>query len=481
MAKAELSRIPLAEAIRDLHHRGSTGDLHVRKELGGEKILHFRDGRIVGVSSELESDSIERVVTKWGLLSNAELDGVKSLSEDRPLIQLLQDSGVLAEEEVEDFLQRHEREKALDLFLWSDGEVEFSKGEPSEEGKVISVPELILEGVRRSTSFDAVRERLLWANPVLHLVDEPDISLDELSLHPQEGYLFSVVDGTSTLEQVLTLSPLEDDETIRLLYAFLVLGLLRADHQAEGERFSIRRFGEEEERFAERLEDTVMKLKAINSRISDLDDWAIFGLDEGTGLEEVNRVYQELIEKYRPERFPLDIRKQCRRELELINARIGAAYLSLTERQMGQATAAKGQTTAPDRLRTREQIEADAREAAEAAQEMRKRAKAAEASHDFHTAIQYAELAVRREPDNPDHHAYHAHLLRRNPAWVRRAEAALQRAVELDPENPDYHWELAQLYMKRNYNSKAREELEKVAALDPDREKEIKKLVKRLK
>jgi len=482
MAKADLSRVPLAEALRDLHIRRSTGLLTVRRG-HHKKELQFAAGEVLGVRSDLLEDSLGRAVVKWGLLTE---EDARELGDD--VEQDLAEKGVLDGEAFQEFLTQLQREWALGLFLWKEGEIQFAKAESGAgDGQpVFTVPNLILEGVRRSTGFDPVRERLLWANPVMKLNPSPPISMDTVSLHPQEGYLFSLVDGTANLQEILTLSPLGEEETLRLAYAFLVLGILLAPHQGgrgkkEETLFSIRRFGEQEERVAERIEDAVFKLRSVNERLSELDDWQVLGLEEEASIDEVNKVYQELIKRYLPERFPPEVKKQCRRELDLINARIGAAYLALTERGIGQAAIASGLLKTHRRLRTREEIEAERMEAVEAAKGFIKRAKEAEASRDFHTAIQYTELASRRDPENPSHHAYHAHLLSKNPQWAKRAETALRQAIELDPDNARYHWELAHLYLRSNFTSKARHEFEKTAELDPKRADEVKDLLRRLR
>lgn len=482
MAKADLSRVPLAEAFRDLHVRRSTGTLTVRRG-HHKKDIRFAGGEVLEVRSDLLEDSLGRAVVKWGLLTE---EDARELGDE--VAQALTDRGVLDTEGLQEFLAQLQREWALGLFLWKEGEIEFAKAEAGagNEQPVFSVPNLILEGVRRSSGFDPVRERLLWANPVLKLNPSPTTSLDAVSLHPQEGYLFSLVDGTANLQEILTLSPLGEEETLRLIYAFLVLGILLAPHAAgrgkqEEALFSIRRFGEQEERVAERIEDAVFKLRSVNERLSDLDDLQVLGLEDGASIEDINKAYQELIKRYRPERFPPEVKKQCRRELDLINARIGAAYLTLTERGIGQAALASGLKKTHQRLRTREEIEKERTEAIEAAKEFIKRAKQAEASRDYHTAIQYVELASRRDPENPSHHAYHAHLLSKNPHWAKRAEAALREAIELDPDNAEYHWELAHLYLRSNFVSRARHEFEKTAELDPRRADEVKDLLRRIR
>ena len=175
-----------------------------------------------------------------------------------------------------------------------------------------------------------------------------------------------------------------------------------------------------------------------------------------------------------------DAVQSCRREIEMINARIGTAYLELTEKDQAQPSTVKSTGTV-QRIRSKEEIEEEKAAAKQQAKELISRARDAEVARDFHTAIQYVELALRQDPEVADYHAFHASLLQRNPAWSQRAEAAYIKALELDPDNPDTRWDLAQLYLKGNLKSRAKEQLEHVAELDADRAAEIKKLLKQLK
>lgn len=482
MAKGDLTRVPLAEAIRDLHVRKVHGELEVARGVQ-RKTLLFQGGIIVHVASTLPEDRLPHLLSKWGLLDKEQAEKLAESAKDDPAEEARQAGELLGEEGLREFQRQAGRETVLHLFSWKEGTLEFRKMESPEGGDggmpPLDIPDLILEGVRRMAGFDAVRERLLWANPVLQANTEPGVSYDALSLHPREGFIFSLLDGSSDLRTVLPLSPLGEEETCRLLYAFLLLDLVRPAEAPESLRFSIRRFGEEEERRGEQLEDIKFKLKSVYERIHELTDWQVLGLEPGTPLDQVQEAHRKLMERYKPDRFPEKIRKECRRELDIINARIGEAILSITTQELGRAASAKGRKVVHRGIRSKEEIEEERKELRNFVRSCVKRAKEAAAKHDYHTAIQFIEQTLRRDPENPENHALYAHYLLQNPHWHKRAEASYLRALELDPDNIQVNLDLAKLYRRFNMKSKARQLLQKVLDFDPTNE-DAEKLLKSL-
>jgi tetratricopeptide (TPR) repeat protein len=478
MAKGDLTRVPLAEAIRDLHVRKVTGELIVARGVH-RKTLQFQEGRVVRVDSSLAEDRLSHLLVKWGLLDKEQAEKIAQMADEDPAEEVRQAEELLGAEGLREFLRQAGRETILHLFSWKEGTLEFRKLEGAGGGTMppLDIPDLVLEGVRRMAGFDAVRERLLWANPVFKANSSSPSFYDDLSLHPREGFIFSLLDGTSDIRTVLPLSPMGEEETCRLLYAFLLLDLIRPAEAPEDLRFSIRRFGEEEERRGEQLEDIKFKLKSVYERIHELTDWQVLGLEPGTPLDQVQEAHRKLMERYKPDRFPEKIRKECRRELDIINARIGEAILSITTHELGRAAGAGGGKVVHRGIRSKEEIEEERKETRNFIRDCIRRAKAAAAKHDYHTAIQFVEQTLRRDPENPENHALYAHYLLQNPHWHKRAEAAFLRALELDPDNIQVRIQLAMLYKRFNMKAKARQHLQKVLELDPtneDAEREMK-------
>jgi tetratricopeptide (TPR) repeat protein len=66
---------------------------------------------------------------------------------------------------------------------------------------------------------------------------------------------------------------------------------------------------------------------------------------------------------------------------------------------------------------------------------------------DFHYAHEYAQIAVRNDPQ-PEYLSLLGEVQSHNPKWLGLAAASVLKAIELKPKEPTYLFQLAEVYEK---------------------------------
>jgi hypothetical protein len=195
------------------------------------KRVFLRDGYVIHASSNDRADSLGEHLMRDGKLSAAEHRRVAEARKqgERRFGVLLLEQRLLTPAEVNEAIRKHIEEIVWSLFYWEQGEVSFSVGDQSESDSVqIQLPlrRVILEGIKCAPEAKPLVSRLGQRDTVF----EPSFrweQLIELALAEEEYRLLTAVDGHKTLYDLCSLEPLSAANNAKLLYAFLVLHLVR--------------------------------------------------------------------------------------------------------------------------------------------------------------------------------------------------------------------------------------------------------------
>jgi hypothetical protein len=195
------------------------------------KRVFLRDGYVIHASSTDLADSLGEHLVRDGKLSAAEhrrIAEVRAKGQRRFGVLLLEQR-LLTPADVNEAIRKHIEEIVWSLFYWQRGEVSFSVGEVKDEGMVqIQLPlrRVILEGIKRAPEAKPLVNRLGRKDTVF----EPSFrweQLIELALDDSEYRLLTAVDGQKTLYDLCSVESLSAANNAKLLYAFLVLQLVR--------------------------------------------------------------------------------------------------------------------------------------------------------------------------------------------------------------------------------------------------------------
>jgi tetratricopeptide (TPR) repeat protein len=225
----------LPAILRRVFHERRTGRLTLSRE--GESLrLFFQSGELRTASSSVEGRRIGDVLLRRGLVSEADFRAALASEGQRRgrLGKLLVSRGLVAQNVLDAEMRRLSEEIVFSAFTWKDGAFEFEDDEGSPDADVWldhSTAALIVDGIRRLPDSEEYLERLgdLERRPAA--VDDPMTRYGVVKLAPQEGYLFSLCNGSTSLKDIVRLAPTRAAGA-KILHALLACGLIEIPEHA---------------------------------------------------------------------------------------------------------------------------------------------------------------------------------------------------------------------------------------------------------
>jgi CheY-like chemotaxis protein len=216
-----------------------TGELKLKQ---GQvlKVVYFEAGRPVYAASNLAQERFGRFCVRKGVLSETDLQQVAALSQEQGVRtgEAMVRLGLLNVEQRKGLLEQQVKEILWATFAWTEGSYGFSPQRPQRTDLVrLSVfpGDLILEGVLRTESLVALRQRMRPERKLFPRTDPP-YGLNEFQLSGGQALLLAYADGSKTVEDLLALTDLPEREALGALRAFELLGLIEERREDGGRR-----------------------------------------------------------------------------------------------------------------------------------------------------------------------------------------------------------------------------------------------------
>ncbi len=225
--RGDLAETPLAEILATIHRYRVPGVLTLTRETRIRRIS-LDDGLVVSAGSNEREVSLGMYLLKHGILkpeAAREADARRTRDGLR-LGQVLLQMGILTPERLNEAIGAQTREILWSAFDWEEGEVLFEIGPRRGPDLVrldLRIPEVILEGIRRTSDVKRLVQRLGSGQTILERMSGPLLAL----FAPDEQAFFQKADGRTPLQILCARGPGTVPENARLLYAFFCLGLLR--------------------------------------------------------------------------------------------------------------------------------------------------------------------------------------------------------------------------------------------------------------
>jgi tetratricopeptide (TPR) repeat protein len=308
------------------------------------------------------------------------------------------------------------------------------------------------------------------------------LPLERLTLSPSHGFILSRVDGLTTVSDVLSILPSDEDEQAsRFLFGLLVMGILGYDPPLGTGPFRVANILRDhaDRRALERMQEQTIQQAYEQMRTQNPSD--LLGVTTSASRDAIERAYEEAKALFSRERILPRVREKFRSELAVIESRLIEAYLTLTQAERREVVRASEpaedafelDVDASDLLVRVEMDKSKSKlaqeEAGKVADAYFSKARQAVREGDYHSAIQYGKLAVSYNEDDARYYYLLAECQVRNPdaKWQRMAEQNYSKATELDPWNADYWISLGRFYKKRGLSIRARKQFEEALKLVP--------------
>jgi len=272
----------LEGTLRDFHLSDIFQLISIQKKTGTLSLrdrdemvtVSFKDGNIVSADSSKKGmeGRLGQVLVKSGRITEMNLARALTIQKEtlQRLGHILVERGFIGEADLKDALTIQVSQLVYRLFLWKDGDYHFNQDETIEYDREhftpLSAESILLEGVRmvdewpiieqRITSLDLVfRKRKIDGPPVIVSDDEAEgdiaAELDRalagedddarparggIEITTQEAAIYKLVDGRSTVQEIIDRGRLGDFETCRILYDLACRDLIATSEQAGARR-----------------------------------------------------------------------------------------------------------------------------------------------------------------------------------------------------------------------------------------------------
>jgi len=225
--RGDLSTLPLPEILSTIHRYRVPGVVSVSRD-GRMRRVYVDDGLVTFAASNERELGLAAFLLSQGLLDaeTAREAQERHAREGLRMGQVLLQMGAVTPERLNAAIAGQIREILMGAFDWDAGEAVFEVGARRSADFVrvdLPIPELVVEGVRRIANVKRLVQRLGSAQTVLEKVPGRELSLFSA---PEQAF-YQAVDGKTPLQQLSARGPASQTESVRLLYAFFCLGLLR--------------------------------------------------------------------------------------------------------------------------------------------------------------------------------------------------------------------------------------------------------------
>jgi tetratricopeptide (TPR) repeat protein len=468
----------LLENLRDIYFAERTGSLTLKSGAAWRR-LFFDRGMVALADSSEGAENLVPLLAEQGKLSTqqqAAPNGKAVLDVAAHLVS----TGVVAPPDLETAARRSVEQVVVGAFRWDGGTFDFQEHPVTPTAyspDVLFTFNIFMRGVQAMANFEPLKEVLLAQPRRLRLNDNAFLPIQSLSIGARQGYILSRIDGSLTLGEVSLLAPEgSGDEVLRLLFGFLVLGLVLFDPPAGEGLFSLRSL------MSEHRDDT-KRDHADRHRIMDFLEKTrgklpqeILGVEPGQNSLVLKKAYESLRDVFNKERFSENLRHELKRELGLIENRLLEAYLVMQTAAIQNLAPKKvdaadviGNTEMRKEL-VKSEVQATEEENQREAEKHFLKAKDYFKDADYYNCIQFCKLAVKFNPNEAPFFGLMGDALLHNPdnRWQRLAEESYRKALELDPWNADYLVSLGQLYRRQGLSRRARRHFEMALEILPE-------------
>jgi serine/threonine-protein kinase len=248
--RGSLTPDALARVLRGIALSRKEGILHLSKD-GVSKRIYFKGGSIIFAGSDDEQERLGEVLVRAGKLERSDLElALKVMKETgESLGKTVVEMGFTSSADIAAHALERTMSIIASVFLWQSGTFYFEEratGITDEMSLEISATEAILEAARSITEPEVARRGLGDLKAVLRQPTNPLTPYEDGSLSSSVEWLLFQANGVSTIEEIVRGSPLDEDRTLRSIYALVLAGILETENpekamaaRAEGTKVSL--------------------------------------------------------------------------------------------------------------------------------------------------------------------------------------------------------------------------------------------------
>jgi DNA-binding Lrp family transcriptional regulator len=200
------------------------------------KNLVFNGGRLVRAATTLQDERIGHLIVKKHQLSSSTLDRLISDSkkEGKRIGQFLVEKGLLSEDALREFLIQQADQILVDIFHWQKGYFYFFE-RPIVQDLIVNYDPLNLTRIATHSgiSFPDFRKKIPNMKTIFRLSPYAEMKREEImrKLTDKFKFMFSLIDGIRSIEQLARFSGLDPATTLDILYQLNTDGIIRQSRE----------------------------------------------------------------------------------------------------------------------------------------------------------------------------------------------------------------------------------------------------------
>ncbi|MCK9419950.1 MAG: DnaJ domain-containing protein [Nitrospirae bacterium] len=452
--------------FQDLRKEKETGTVVFSRDREIKKVF-FRNGDILFASSNLDEDRLGEFLMRTGKITSAQFDSSSEavIKTGKKLGAVLFEMGILTAQDLVAQVKLQVKEIIIKLFGWRDGGYQFD-GRPLPVSEIIpihmSTGDLIIEGIR-NLDWKGIRKSLPSIKTILRTSTDPSLLFQSVHLDQDQRTVFSLIDGSTSIQELCVLSGIGDFNTLKAVYAMLALRMAETGEIKTREdkivsavvRETVAAEVKKEEKApATEISVTKETLQNAFDSLGRQNHYEVLEVGHGATALEIKKAYFHLAKHYHPDRHFEPEMSDMKEKLEALFSRIHDAYETLSS-----PTARKEYNIDLASGADRDREEGKAHKGTTANRETA-RAQFNEGIKQFNQgnfwgAEEAFEWAIRLDPGNAEYVFRRGLTLARIPRRGHEAEEHFVRAIEKAPKKSDYHLELGNFYARSGLKEKA--------------------------
>ncbi len=224
-----IEEIRLPEIISNLSRRKETGTLYLKRQ-SLEKTLYFDEGKIVFAGSNDPDERLGVLLLRRNKVTYRNLqECAPKVTPAKRLGTILVLEGIIQPNDLYQAVIDQIKEIVCEVFDWDNGKFDFQPG-PLPQKEVItlnlSAPDLIMTGMQRIWRWSWIESALPSLDTVYRKREGWTPVVRKMTLTREMEAILDLFDRPRTLEEVLQISTLSNFETCRLVWTYMILGII---------------------------------------------------------------------------------------------------------------------------------------------------------------------------------------------------------------------------------------------------------------
>ncbi len=491
---------PLAELLVEIAQNKLNGSLRVMN--AAQKIaVYFDTGDTVFAVSNARQHRLYEMLLQAEKITREQLAAIPDYANDLALKENLIKNNLLERKEVERLFSRQISEIAKTALAWREAEWTFSPLVRIKGGIRFSVdmPNTLIEYARNLPAEEIARK---FKNPLESLRVKSAIPAG-VNLSPPESFVFSRFETkASAIEEIQTTSGLPEAETLRILYALWLGGLIvrKIPNAAFSERkilamssaslalkkdnalpaiqpaiqftkIELTAETEAKPEEAAPVEKQISVEEYLDRVEKATNFYEFFALPPGAATAEIKQNYFGLAKRFHPDLYYKETDAKLLQRIQAAFTELAHAYDTLKSessrnlydfkirKESAEIKAVQSAETTPDEIDLQKQTD-QGRENFEQGFSF-----LMDGNHN--AAVPYLARAAHFAKDNARYHAYYGKALSMDDRQRHKAETELQTAIKLDGAHANYRIMLAEFFVRFGLVKRAEGELNRLLAIYP--------------